>query len=152
MLILDAQALLPEIGPSLVLAYAALEAFVDSCLDKLAPLAKIPDILWSWINKRDQFWKEPRTDEQFDVPLKSLTGRSLKEQINLWELFQNLRSARHSYVHKGRALIGNDEVSLERATKLINGAKEIINWMERLLPEQFRRQQLALTFSVERLS
>ena len=148
-LLLDAPALLPEIGPAVVLAYAALEGFIDACLDKLAPLAKIPPGLWEWINTRDSFWLRPRTDEQFDVLLESLTGKSLKTETTLWELFRNLRSARHSYVHTGRPAIGGADLTLERATKLISGAGEIIAWAEKLLPEELRRQELGMQFAIK---
>jgi len=141
-LLLDAPALLPEIGPAIVLAYAALEAFIDWCLDKLAPLAKIPPALWKWISERDSFYLRPRTAEQFDVLLESLTGKSLKAEGKLWELFRNLGAARHSYVHTGHAEIGNDAVTLERATELVSGAARVIAWVEALLPKELQRPQL----------
>jgi len=142
-LLLDSPALLPEIGPALVLAYAALEAFIDWSLDVLAPLAKIPPTLWEWVNTRDSFWLRPRTAEQLDVLLESLTGKSLKSELKLWELFKNLASARHSYVHTGHAVIGNQYVTVERATELINGAGQVVTWIEALLPISHRRPELS---------
>ncbi len=147
-LLLDAPALLAEIGPAVVLAYAALEAFIDWSLDQLAVTRQIPAVLWNWINTRDSFWLRPRTAEQFDVLLESVTGRTLKSDPKLWELFKNLASARHSYVHTGRASVGTEEVSQERATTLVNGAFEIINWVEALLPQELHRAKLETRFEV----
>lgn len=139
-LLLDAPALLPEIGPAVVLAYASLEAFIDWALDNLAAATTVPAPLWSWINTRDNnFWLWPRTTEQFDVLLKSLTGKSLKDDAKLWELFRNLATARHSYVHTGKAVIGQDEVTLDRAAELVAGAASIVDWVEGLLPAAVRR-------------
>lgn len=148
-LLLDAPALLPEVGPAIVLAYAALEAFIDLCLDKLAPLAEIPPSLWEWITTRDNYWLQPRTDEQLSVLLFSLTGKSLKDDLTLWELFKNLRSARHSYVHTGQAAIGNERVGLERATNLVIGAAQIVSWIEALLPSELRRPDLGVKRTIQ---
>lgn len=148
-LVLDAFNLLPESGPAVVLAYSALESFIDHCLDKFAGLSNIPPELWEWINTRDSFWLRPRTDEQFDVLLHSLTGRSLKNKVTLWESFKNLRAARHSFVHTGRAKIGNDELTPERATGLVQAAEQIIVWVEDFLPEHLRRRDLGTKFEVK---
>jgi hypothetical protein len=148
-LLLDAPAMLPKVGPAVVLAYAALEAFIDWSLDKLATASAIPTILWEWINTRDSFWLRPRTAEQFDVMLESLTGRSLKSEIALWGIFRNLSTARHTYVHEGRSRIGNDEVTIERATTLVTGAANIIAWIEALLPENLRRSELETRYEIQ---
>jgi hypothetical protein len=147
-LLLDAPGMLPKIGPAIVLAYAALEAFIDWSLDRLVDPSKIPSLLWNWVNKRDGFWLRPRTAEQFDVILKSLTGKSLKDDQRLWILFRNLATARHSYVHEGRTRIGDEDVSLDQARELVTGAANIVAWVEGLLPVNLRRRELKNRYEV----
>jgi hypothetical protein len=98
--------------------------------------------LWEWINTRDGFWLRPRTAEQFDILLNSLTGKSLKTEAKLWETFKNLGAARHSFVHTGFAKIGNDDVTQDRAKELIDGAFQIVAWAESFLPKDSRRAEL----------
>lgn len=50
-LLLDANAILPEIGPALVLSYAALENLSVIITSHYAK-SKVPDKLWAWVNKR----------------------------------------------------------------------------------------------------
>lgn len=149
-LLLDAPAMLPDVGPAVVLAYAALEAFIDWALDGLAPTVNIPAALWEWLNTRDSFWLRPRTTEQFDILLRSLTGKSLTDEPKLWESFRNLASARHSYVHSGHARIGNErmDVTLSRATELVAAAAAIVGWIEALIPENLRRPKLDTSHSI----
>lgn len=140
MLLLDAEAKLPEVGPSIVLAHTALETFIAWSLDELAVRSGLPPDLWTWIKERDYWLKEPSTGEQFDVLLRVLGGKSLKEEPNLWEVFRNLQEARHSFAHEGRARIGGVEVSPKRAGILVGRAKEIVQWVELLLPPELRRR------------
>jgi len=142
-LLLDAEGALPQIGASIVLAFAALETLIESSLDHLAARSSVPALLWKWINERQKDDRlTPSVSEQFDVLLQCLTGRSLKEEEKLWEAFQNLKSARNSFVHGGRAVIGKQEVTAERAGSLVVEAKNIANWIESLLPAEFQRKQL----------
>jgi hypothetical protein len=139
-LLLDAFGLLPETGPALVLGFTALETRMSAALDELAVLVGLNRDLWRWINNRSQHWMEPSTTDQFDGLLKALTGRSLKDEGRLWEGFQNLRSARNSFVHGGVAAIGKgDEVTLAKATKLLQLATATVEWLEELLPIASRR-------------
>ena len=39
-------------------------------------------------------------------------------------------------------MIGGEEVSVKTATSLMSGASEVIDWVERLLPEASRRPRL----------
>jgi len=138
-LLLDAESLLPEVGASIVLAYSALETFISWSLDQLAPLSSIPPELWTWINDRDDWYKEPSVAEQYDQLLRIITGKSLKDELLLWEALQNLRRARNSFTHTGKPIIGGKEVTAAQAIQLIGQTKAIIDWVEKLLPEVLRR-------------
>ena len=137
-LLLDAQDLLPEIGPAIVLAHTAIE--------NLAALAtnhhsqqKIPSDLWLWLTNRSPHYLEPSTADALDVIHKAFTCESLKDDPGLWEKFQHLRKARNTFVHEGLAKIGNEEVDLKKAIELINGSGEIASWIEGRLPEKMKR-------------
>ncbi len=152
-LLLDAGELLPDVGPSIVVAYAALETFISWCIGHLARSANLPPGLWEWIEERDKdHYKQPSVSEGFDVLLRIFTNRSLKDEPRLWECFRNLQSARHSFVHEGRPMIGGEEVSVKTATRMVSGASEVIDWVERLLPEASRRPRLdrKVEFSFQR--
>ena len=138
-LCLDARAALPNIGTAVVLASAALEVFISQLLDKLAPASDVPDAIWSWINDRGDYLKEPSVQEQFDILLHHMVGHSLKEDERLWEIFKNLRKARNSFAHEGIAMLGKNEkkpISVEQATGLVNGVSSIIRWIKQWLPER----------------
>jgi hypothetical protein len=66
---------------------------------------------------------------------KILTGHSLKEDSQLWESFQNLKSARNKFVHEGVARIGETIVTEAKAMELVNRVNDIIKWVRRCLPE-----------------
>ena len=140
-LLLDASPLLPEVGPAIVLAAAALENLIADCLDFLAAHSTVPPGLWAWINDRGDYRKEPSTAEQYDVLLRALSSRSLKDEPEMWEAFKNLRDARNSFVHEGRAKIGNKPVTTGEAMVLIVKANQIVEWIEQLLPVKKRRQR-----------
>jgi hypothetical protein len=93
------------------------------------------------MNQRQSFWQEPSVAEQFDVLLEALSGRTLKCQPHLWEGLQNLRSARNSFVHEGTPQIGNEAVTPQRALSLMMRSREIVSWVEGLLPEGIRRKR-----------
>jgi hypothetical protein len=59
----------------------------------------------------------------------------------LWQAFQNLKSARNTFLHEGEALIGKakEEITNDRAGKLTAEAKNIANCVESLLPAELRR-------------
>jgi hypothetical protein len=140
-LLLDADALLPQVGPAIVLAYAAVETRITGALDRLAALTGLNSALWSWLTDRGDFRKDPSPAEQLDMVSSALTGRSLKGEPQLWEAFQNLRDARNRFVHEGKASVGRQrlEVDGERARQLVSGAGLIVDWIESLLPEAERR-------------
>jgi hypothetical protein len=140
-LLLDAYALLPDIGSSIVMAYAALEVFISWALDILEKQKPLPDGMWKWLNTRDHWSKQPSVSEQFDHVLKTLSGQSLKDEQELWLKLVELKRARNSLVHEGVAKIGSEKVSASKARELVNGASSIIKWAELLLPVERRRTQ-----------
>jgi hypothetical protein len=140
-LLFDARALLPHVGPAIVVANAALECFIPWALDRLQEQSKIPPELWNWIYGRKDWYQGPSVEEQYDILLKVLSGRSLKEDNERWEAFKKLREARNKFSHEGRPSTGKrkTEVTLPLAEHLIESAVEIVQWAEALLPEAVRR-------------
>ena len=135
-LLLDANAELLRIGPSIVLAWTALEVFISQMLDQLATVKNVPTEFWTWINQRGDRLREPTVEEQYDALLKCLTGHSLKEEQKLWEYFKNLRTARNSFVHKGVAKVGGSPLNTEMTRKLIVSASMIIQKVREWLPPE----------------
>jgi hypothetical protein len=138
-LLLDAFARLPHVGAAIVLGFSALEVRIEAALNDLARLYGVRSEMWDWINDRGDYRKEPSTLEQFDSLLKAVTGKSLKEESRLWDGLQHLRKARNSFAHDGIAVLGGIPVDAARATELLQMAAEIIDWVDLLLPAEFRR-------------
>lgn len=148
-LLLDAVGLLPEIGPALVLAATSLETLIADALDTLSgTTSAVPPAIWMWINDRGDYRKEPSVLDQYAVLLKAFTGRSLREDTELWEALRNIRDARNSFVHEGRALVGKREPSLDDARGLLAKADRIVQWVEAFLPETARRPRLSQTIRI----
>jgi len=134
-LLFDAEALLPEIGPSIAVVYAALEVFIARVLDQL--------------DRAGHYEKEPSVADRFDVLLKVLAGRSLKEEAGLWQSFRNVQNARHSFIHEGVPTLGGRPVTEADAYSLVGQAKAIIDWVEALLPAELQRSHPAVaTFQI----
>lgn len=150
-LLLDAEALLPEVGVSLIVAFAALETFIAWALDQLATPGEVKPQFWKWINDRGDPFKEPYVNEQYDILLRIFTGKSLKDMPQLWESLQNLKSVRNSFVHEGKAVLGGKQITVEVARLLIGRAIEIIEWVEFLLPEPKRRPKLGTSVNFQML-
>lgn len=142
-LLLDARSLLPDVGASIAVANAALETFIAWALDELAVVSRLDPTLWQWINSRGHFLQEPSTDDQYDMLLRVLTGRSLKDEPRLWGEYRELRRARNSFIHAGTAMAtgkhGKAPVTSARASDLAYAAGEIVAWVETLLPPSLRR-------------
>jgi hypothetical protein len=139
-LLLESQRLRPEVGPALVLAASAIETRIDDLLEVLVDRHGGPvRPLWSWLTARDQWWREPSFSEKLSVVLESLSGRSLKNDNELWAAFQNLKEARNMYVHEGVARVGRNPVTSERAGQLLGKVREILDWLEADLPDGERR-------------
>jgi hypothetical protein len=148
-LLLDAFALLPEVGPAIVLAFTALESLTAEVLDVAAPEV-IPNKLWRWINERDgKLHFQPSVSEQLDTLLLTFCGKSLKDDSDLWTAFRHLRDARNSFVHTGAARIGKgataELLSAAKAEKLLVDIGRVVAWLEVFLPEQYRRHLVPWT-------
>jgi hypothetical protein len=143
-LLLDAYMLLPEVGPAVVLAATGVETLISVALDHLYAGSSVPAELWTWINDRGDYRKEPSTGEQLDNLLRVVTGKSLKDDTNLWQVFMRLRGVRNNFVHTGRAVLkGSDvEISEEDARILLDGARAIFDWLYPLLGEGLRRPDI----------
>jgi hypothetical protein len=148
-LLLDADAT-RDVGPKVVLAYAALEVFITLTLAELAKRSTTDPELWAWVTNRGNYLKDPAVEEEFDVLLRVLNGRSLKSAPdNLWGKFTELRTARNRFAHEGRATVGADSVDFPRAVSLVAGAIQIITWVEDQLPSDMRRLRATELHNVE---
>jgi hypothetical protein len=138
-LLLDAKDELPDVGPSVVLAFTALEVFISDILNQLAKKENVSSELWSWINSRQ---KEPKTEEQYDTLLTIFTGHSLKEEeFKLWDAFHHLKSARDTFVHEGIARISKKtekKLDVNEASVLIQQADEIILKIREWVPKEIQ--------------
>jgi hypothetical protein len=139
-LLLDAHALWPNVGATIVMAYAGLETFIEWSLEILQEEhQKLSSELWKWIKKRDHWAKEPSVAEQFDALLLALTGHSLKHEQTLWNEFNDLKKARNTLAHEGVPRVAGKRVDAEKAKQLLDSANKIAAWVELLLPEKHRR-------------
>lgn len=148
-LLLDAVGELPNIGAGIVLAATALEVFIARTLDQLAQRSKLSPDIWKWLNGRKDRDRNPSVDEQFDSLLKILSGHSLKEELQLWELFANLKSARNSFVHEGAAKVGGSPIDDSKARQLILAAGDVIKKIQEWLPEDMRSPSFTRTIKLE---
>ena len=139
-LLLDARALLPDVGSAIVIASAALETFIAWALNILHEGQPLPNGLWKWINNREHWTKEPSVSEEFDALLRVFTGRSLKDDDpTLWQQYSELRRARNALAHKGVAEVGGRSVDPLRAKLMVDAAEKVITWVEGFIPECHRR-------------
>ena len=137
-LLLDAELMLPQIGPPLVLAFTAVETVAMATIDYLAGSSSTPPALWRWINERGPL-KVPTVEEQCGELLKVLAGRSVKDDAPLWESFKHLSTARNKFVHEGVATLAGRTVTQSDALSMVTRAKEIVRFLEQFLPEEARR-------------
>jgi hypothetical protein len=140
-LLLDSHAAIPHVGTAIVLAATALEVFIAGLLDGLVKETVVPKQLWKWIKTRgNDFDKQPSVEEQFDTLLEVITGHSLKEDLGLWEAFQNLKTARNRFVHDGTPRISRNSppVSVGEALELLGQAEAIVAKIREWVPENRR--------------
>jgi hypothetical protein len=137
---LDSRAAFPHLGTVVVLAATALEVFIANLLDTLVKETDVPERLWSWMNKRGKFDQEPSVEEQFDTLLEVMTGHSLKDDLALWDAFQNLKTARNKFVHEGIPRIGKNAppISELEALSLVGQAESIVAKIREWIPEKHR--------------
>lgn len=138
-LILDAEALLPDVRASIVLAFSALETLITIALDDFVKTTPVPAELWKWITERDFFLKEPSVKEKYTILLKILKGKSLQDETVLWQAFSDLNKVRNKIAHTGKPVLDGTVIDAEKAGQLIASAKQIISWIESLMPENNRR-------------
>ena len=136
-LLLDAESILPEIGPAIVLTFTALEVFISKILDDIVKHSGIESDFWEWINNRG-YLKEPSIEEKYDFLSSHLIGKSIKDDNQLWEAFKHIRRARNSFAHTGVAMIGEEIITIERTQIFIKKAKEIIEFIKNQIPEELR--------------
>ena len=148
-LLLDANALFSEVGAAIVLAHSALETFSKATLDKLAKQSATPVKLWEFFFKRK---REPPMDAQLDELLEAFTGHSLKERTDLWQAFKRLQEARNSFAHRGEASIDGKPITRGDLSRILAATRETIDWVEALLPSDWRRPvyQETATFALDR--
>lgn len=155
-LLLDARALTREVGPAVVLAFTALEVFVNHALSAIAAGDPAREPLWKWISKLE-YPRRPGIADLYDGVLEAFLGASLKSEPRLWERFKNLQKARNRFAHRGVASVGDDDdLSRAEAIALVAAAREIIDWVHERLPEaarweRFRHEERAeATFRLPR--
>lgn len=136
-LLLDAKALLPEVGPAIILTFTSLEVFISTTLDKVVDAGKVDKELWNWISSRGAL-KEPSIEDKYGFLLQYLVGVDLKEDNDIWESFKHLRKARNSFAHEGVAKVGAELVTPEKAGDFIVKAKKIIEIIRCSLPKEMQ--------------
>jgi hypothetical protein len=147
-LLLDAQALLPEIGPSIVLTATALELLIATALRSGAKEKEVSPDVWDWINERGDRRRHPSIEEQFDTLLRQIHGQSMKEtKPELWRVFKTLKDARNYFAHTGKLVHGQvkQKVTADMAGSFIQSASEIATWIESFLPDDIGNKRFALT-------
>ena len=136
-LLLDADSILPEVGPAIVLTFTALEVFISKNLDDIVATGKIDGSLWKWINERGPL-KDPSIEEKYDFLSRYLIGKSIKEDNKMWESFKHLRKARNSFAHSGISKVNETEVTPDKAREFIVKANEVINFVKEGLAEELQ--------------
>ncbi|HZS38803.1 MAG TPA: hypothetical protein VFF06_18350 [Polyangia bacterium] len=125
-LLLDAYNLLPETGPAIVLAYSAIET----------KTVEVLKVLGSRLVDRVQ-----NIPKCIDVLMREVSGKSLKDEDTLWQVFQYLREARHSFVHEGEVRCGNQPLRSDGTRRLIDATRPILAWLNERLPLERRPPQ-----------
>jgi hypothetical protein len=133
-LLLDAYQVLPEIGPSLVLALAAVEtAATAACANRAS--AQVPAALWTF------FADDLRVGDLLGKVLAGLGGTALSAaDAQLWERFLALRTGRNSFCHRGDPVDHQGvHITAPGAASLVVAADEILQWLETYLPSHQHR-------------
>lgn len=128
-LYLDAQYLLPEIGPALTLAISAIETATDEMIrDHLKPDTQKAErlIARNWLGNR------------LDGVAKQLTMKSLKENSVLWDAFNRLRRARNAAAHEGTPILDGLEITEGVALQMILSVRPVLEWIEGFMSPSLR--------------
>lgn len=148
-LLLDANSVLPDVGPAIILTFTALEVFISKTLDDIAQIKKIDASFWNWINDRGFFLKNPSIEEQYAFLSNHLIGKSIKEDSKLWQAFKNIQAVRNSFAHTGVATLGGKAVDEMQVLEFIKSAYEITEYVKRQLPEELRWREFKYDIKFE---
>lgn len=125
-LYLDAQFLLPEVGPALTLAISAIETAANQMIHDLLP---------GKAEEAERLISAKKLGQRLDSVAKKLVGISLKEDGVLWEAFHRLRRARNAAAHEGTPLVDGTVVTDQVAQTMILAIRPVLDWLEaRMLP------------------
>jgi len=120
---LDARFLLPEVGPAIVLAYSAIEAASEQLVRQNALSSQVAQRLL-----------KKRVPDRLDIVASQLIGTTLKADPILWQAFDELRRARNSFAHAGRAMLNGTIVDEHMASALVDRSEPVLRWIESHLP------------------
>lgn len=120
-LYLDAQFLLPEVGPALTLAISAIETATDEM---------IRDQLRHKPGEAEHLISANKLGQRLDRVAKTLTGSSLKDEPTLWNTFHTLRKARNAAAHEGTPIVDGITVNDQVALQMILAARPVLAWIE----------------------
>ncbi|MDA0167161.1 hypothetical protein OM076_43275 [Solirubrobacter ginsenosidimutans] len=150
-LFLDAVSTRWNIGPALVLMYAALEARITNAIEVLIDSTDADPELWSWITDRDEkFHLQPSMKDKYSVVIKALSGESLKvRDAKLWQSFVQIGKGRNSFAHGEPATIDRKPVTDLDMIRLLDHCGRILNWVDSLLPSEHRRPQREIASQIE---
>lgn len=137
-LLTDAYGALPHVGAAIVLTATSLEVFISAILDGLQSRSSFPEQVWSWINGRSNRQNNPTVEEQYSELLAAFCGKSLKSDIELWQKFKNLKTARNNFVHEGEASVGGAPVTAAQASEYIAIAEQITSQIREWIPDDMR--------------
>jgi hypothetical protein len=121
MLYLDAQFLLPEVGPALALAISAVETATDQM---------IHDLLIGRQEEAEKLISKNRLGERLDRVARQLAGVSLRDEKMLWSAFNQLRRARNAAAHEGQPLLDGMVVTGGLAQSMILAIRPVLEWVE----------------------
>jgi len=135
-LYLDAHFLLPEVGPALTLALAAVETAADQL---------IRDNLAGKQDEAESLIKRRRLAQRLDEVARQLIGQSLKDDAELWNWFNRLRLARNASSHAGSPMLDGEVINRLAAFDIIAASERILQWIQQfLLPEHRTHRDSAL--------
>jgi hypothetical protein len=142
-LMLDAIAVMPDRGAAIALMNVALETFAIWMNNILANHPSGEHSLYTYVNNREQWMQQPSVSDRFDGLLRALSGKSLKDNPSLWEAFKLIRNARNTFMHEGKVGYKKavDDLSVKEVYELIDSARDVIKWVEQLLPIEERRKK-----------
>lgn len=141
--------MLPDLGPAIVLTYSSIEVLLEELTNALAKESFKPYGIWEWLNNRESYWREPSVADRADKLLSELSGRSLKEQPDLWQDFRRIRECRNNFIHEGKLEIGGRLLTTAEVAQLVLSGKKILDWLKALLTEGAKSLTFDTTTQIE---